>query len=268
MDGCNNCTGPSVCFSCYGGYIFSKGLCVKQCSLTLPYYYGTTCLSGCIDGTYLMTDQVTCGACSSICATCSMIAANCTKCVGAYLYNYNCVTQCPTNYYPDANLSCRACTATVAQCNTAPLTYTLNTFTQNGELYGILTFNRAASMNTADIKKILNISISGISPSQYTWSASQINSTSYRINIQTTVSLNELSLSLTFTNPALVIDSQGGVLTTTTTNAPLPTFDYISPEVKAATKSAAGFSTTLSWVALSIMLLLIFKGSYTLLLAC
>jgi hypothetical protein len=235
VDGCNNCTGPTVCFTCYAGYIFSGGLCVKQCSLTLPFYYGTTCLAGCIDGTYLMSDLVTCGACSSICATCSLIAANCTKCVGAYLYNYNCVTQCPTNYYPDGNLSCQPCTATVTQCNTAPLTYTLNTFNQNGQLYGILTFSRAATMNTAQIHQIVNISISGLSPSQFSWSASQINSTSYKISIQTSVSLNELSLSLTFTNPALVIDSQGGVLTTTTTNAPLPTYDYISPAVQAST---------------------------------
>lgn len=58
------------------------------------------------------------------------------------------------------------------------------------------------------------------------------------------------------------------MLATTTTEAPLPTYDYISPEVKAATQSAAGFSTTLSWVALSIMALLLFKGSYALLLAC
>lgn len=45
-------------------------------------------------------------------------------------------------------------------------------------------------MNTAQIQKIVNISINGLSPSQYTWTASQINSTSYRINIQTSVSLN------------------------------------------------------------------------------
>jgi hypothetical protein len=214
-----------------------------------------------------MTDLVTCGACSSICATCSLIASNCTKCVGAYLFNYNCVTQCPTNYYPNGNLSCLPCTSTVPQCNTAPLTYTLETFNQNGELYGILTFNRAATLDTTKIHQIVNISIQGLSPSQYSWTATQKTSTTYRINIQASVSLNELSLSLTFINPALVIDSQGGSLTTTTTSAPLPTYDYISPEVKAATQSASGFSKTLGWVALSIMCILMFKGSYPLLIA-
>lgn len=190
VDGCNNCTGPALCFACYPGYIFSHNLCVKQCSITLPYYWGTTCVLQCIASSYLMSDQVTCGACSSICSTCSLIASNCTKCVGAYLFNYNCVSQCPTNYYPDGNLSCQACTATVTQCNISPLTYVLSTFNQNGQLYGILTFNRATSMDMSKISQIIKITIPGLSVNQYGWSASQINSTSYKINIQATVSLN------------------------------------------------------------------------------
>jgi len=190
VNGCNNCTGPLLCFSCYPGYVFSQNLCVKQCSVTLPYYYGTTCIGSCVDGTYLMTDQVTCGACSTICATCSMVASNCTRCVGAYLYNYNCVSQCPTNYYANSNLSCVACTANVRQCNVAPLTYTLTSSNSNGNLYGILTFNRPVSIDMSKITQIVNISIPGLSPSSYTWTATMISSTSYRINIQTTVSLN------------------------------------------------------------------------------
>lgn len=163
---------------------------MKQCSATLAYYYQTTCVDSCFEGTYLMSDKITCGACSTICATCSIIASNCTKCVGAYLYNYNCVSQCPNNYYADGNLSCQPCTASVAQCNVPPLTYTLNTFNDNGDLYGILTFNRAVSMDTSKIKQIINISIAGVPSSQYTWTTSKINSTSYRININLAVSLN------------------------------------------------------------------------------
>ena len=267
MDGCNNCTSPTVCFSCFAGYIFSNNLCVAQCSVTLPFYYGTTCVASCFNGTYLMSDEITCGACSTICSTCSVIASNCTKCVGAYLYNFNCVSQCPNNYYADSNLVCQVCTASVAQCNVAPLTYTLNTFNENGNLYGILTFNRAVSMDTTQIQNIINISIAGLAASQYTWSASQINSTSYRININAFVSLNELSLTLTFINPSLVVDSAGSTLSTTTTSSPLPTYDYISPEVAAATQSVATLSTVLSWISLVIMIILIFKGSYALLLA-
>ena len=110
--------------------------------------------------------------------------------MGAYLYNFNCVSKCPTNYYADGNLSCQPCTSTVAQCNVAPLTYTLNTVNENGELYGILTFNRAVSMDTTKIKEIINISIAGLATTQYSWTATQINSTSYRININASVSLN------------------------------------------------------------------------------
>lgn len=137
-----------------------------------------------------MSDLVTCGACSTICATCSIIASNCTKCVGAYLYNYNCVSKCPTNYYADANLTCQPCTATATQCNVPPLTYTLSSKNENGKLYGILVFNREVSMDMSKIRQIVNISIPGLPSNSYTWTASQINSTSYRIDITTTVSLN------------------------------------------------------------------------------
>lgn len=182
-----------------------------------------------------MSDKITCGACSTICATCSIIASNCTKCIGAYLYNYNCVSQCPNNYYADSNLNCQVCTASIPQCNVAPLTYTLNTFNDNGDLYGVLTFNRPVSMDTSKIKQIINISIAGLASSQYTWDSTKINSTSYRININAFVSLNELTLSLTFINPALVIDSAGSTLSTTSIDTSLPTFDYIPPEAKAST---------------------------------
>ena len=127
INGCDNCTNATYCYSCYEGYLFSNNLCVKLCSVTLPFYYGSSCLSGCIDGTFLMSDQVTCNNCSSICATCSLSANNCTKCVGAFLYNYNCVSKCPSGYYANDELVCARCTPTTPECNIAPLSYTLTT---------------------------------------------------------------------------------------------------------------------------------------------
>ena len=59
----------------------------------------------------------------------------------------------------------------------------------------------------------------------------KLNGTHYRININATVSLNEMTLSLTFLKPDLVIDSEGTVLETTTAEAPLPSFDYIPETV-------------------------------------
>ena len=117
INGCNNCTNTTYCFSCYDGYLFSNNLCIKQCSATLPYYYEGACIAGCISGTYLMSDKVTCNKCSAKCATCSLIATNCTKCVGAYLYNFNCVSKCPTNYYANSDLQCVQCTASTPQCS-------------------------------------------------------------------------------------------------------------------------------------------------------
>ncbi len=86
---------------------------MRQCTTTLPFYYGSSCLASCIDGTYLMSDLVTCNNCSLVCATCSLTASNCTRCVGAFLYNYNCVSQCPNNFYANSNLTCEPCTSTV-----------------------------------------------------------------------------------------------------------------------------------------------------------
>ena len=45
-------------------------------------------------------------------------------------------------------------------------------------------------MDTANIQEILNITLNGISSSQYTWDSTRLNTTTYRININTTVSLN------------------------------------------------------------------------------
>lgn len=137
-----------------------------------------------------MSDQVTCGNCSSICATCSKVASNCTKCVGAFLYNFNCVSKCPTNYYPNEELVCTKCTSTTRQCNIEPLTYTLESFSQNGVLYGILTFNREAYMDVSKIKEIIKIDISGVPSTSYDWSAVKIDGKTYRININPRSSLN------------------------------------------------------------------------------
>ena len=121
-------------------------------------------------------------------------------------------------------------------------------------------------MDTSQIKQIVSLNISGLSPSQYTWNATQINSTSYRLNIFTSVSLNELSLSLNFLNPGMVLDSLGTIMEETVITAPLPSYDLISEDTLNQTKSISSFSGILSYFALFILLVLLFKGSYPLLL--
>ena len=115
--GCINCTNATFCHQCSSTYLFSDNQCIGTCSPTLPYFYGSTCLSACIDGTYLLSDDVTCANCSAKCSTCSISPLNCTKCVGAFLYNYNCVTKCPNNYYANIDLLCVPCTSTTPQCS-------------------------------------------------------------------------------------------------------------------------------------------------------
>ena len=74
-----------------------------------------------------------------------------------------------------------------------------------------------------------------------------------------------MSLTLTFKKPDLVIDSAGTVLETTTVEAPLPEYDYIPEDVVSSTQSISGFSEVMSFIALGILLVLLFRGSYPLL---
>ena len=76
-----------------------------------------------------------------------------------------------------------------------------------------------------------------------------------------------MSLSLVFLNPNLVIDSQGTIISETSIVSPLPSYDYISPEVEQATMGIKSFSGIISYLSLAILLILLFKGSYPLLFA-
>ena len=74
-----------------------------------------------------------------------------------------------------------------------------------------------------------------------------------------------MTLTLTFLKPDLVIDSEGTVLEVTTLETPLPSFDFISEEVVSQTQNISSFSEIISYIALAILLILLFRGSYPLL---
>ena len=74
-----------------------------------------------------------------------------------------------------------------------------------------------------------------------------------------------MSLSINFLKPDFVIDSQGTVLESTSYEAPLPSFDYISEDAESESKSISQFGGILSYLALVILIILLFKGSYPLL---
>jgi hypothetical protein len=54
----------------------------------------------------------------------------------------------------------------------------------------MLVFNRPVDMDLAKIKQIINLTIPGVSASQFSWTAIKINDTSYKLPITLTVSLN------------------------------------------------------------------------------
>lgn len=61
--------------------------------------------------------QNICYRCPTNCTTCSSNINSCTNCTnGTYLYNGQCISQCPTNMYTNTSISsCMPCT--VLQCN-------------------------------------------------------------------------------------------------------------------------------------------------------
>lgn len=138
------------CTSCLAGYIYAEqsGKCSEACNLTHTYYnIDQTCAAGCPSGTFLLSDLVTCQACSTQCLTCSNIGTNCTSCFNKFWYNYMCVDKCPSNYYADSSFRCQFCGNNNEYCQLSPLTYTIITYTKNYKLYAKVEFNRAVDMS-------------------------------------------------------------------------------------------------------------------------
>lgn len=64
-----------------------------------PYLSDSTCVASCPAGQY--NDNFVCYDCTSPCATCTESATKCTSCISnpqLYLYNYGCVSECPSLY--------------------------------------------------------------------------------------------------------------------------------------------------------------------------
>lgn len=112
------------------------------------YYFQDNCYIACPDGTLLSNiDLVTCLKCSDECTTCAVSAGNCTKCATKFLYNQQCVTACPKNYFINANMTCSSCSLYPSKCILPPLTYTIYPFTQNYQLQAYVVFNRVVNMS-------------------------------------------------------------------------------------------------------------------------
>lgn len=149
--GCSACIATN-CSSCLSGYIFVSKYrtCSKKCSVNQAFFLSKGCVSSCPGGTFLLDDLVTCQKCNPICSECYAIASNCTKCQGTFWYNYNCVTECPSNYYVGPNNFCLQCADNPSACALPPLNYTLSMeTTKNYKLIAYVTFNRAVNLTKA-----------------------------------------------------------------------------------------------------------------------
>lgn len=190
-EGCTVCSGTS-CSSCSVGYIYVSNYnsCSKICNSTNTYYSNGICTQSCVNGTFLLSDLVTCQKCATICATCSISGNNCTKCASKFWYNYNCVDQCPSSFYVDSNNACVQCTSNPSACLVSPLNFTLQTFTQNYQLYAYVIFNRAVNLTLDQFTQIAILSTANgpIKSNQYI--ASVYNSTTYLLTFINSVSLN------------------------------------------------------------------------------
>ena len=188
--GCNSCY--LNCTSCISGFVYvaKYGSCSQVCSAGLPYFLSRKCVSACPSGTFLLDDLVTCQKCSSICAECAVLATNCTSCQGAFWYNYNCVTQCPSSYFVDRNNFCQQCSSSPGACAQPPLSYYFYTQQSNYKLYIIVVFNRPVSLTAQQFPTVAHLTSSNgpIKASQYT--ITQTSSTTYSLKLHNSDSLN------------------------------------------------------------------------------
>ncbi len=97
---CTQCTGDYTdiqCTKCLNGYVMDNYRCYLDC--VTPG---------------LVKSNGNCVNCASLCASCSNTMSNCTSCdtssANAYLFNYKCLSECPSTYYKDASLyTCSKC---------------------------------------------------------------------------------------------------------------------------------------------------------------
>jgi hypothetical protein len=144
-----------------------------------------------------------------------MKASNCTRCQGQFWYNYNCVGQCPNDYYVDSDNFCRQCSSNPAACTLPPLTYTVSTETVNYQMYIVVKFNRAVNLNNDQFAQIAKFQTKKgpLKSSQYKIVSST--GDTFRLKVLDATTLNELALTLSFT-PGFIFDASGIGLSTIT----------------------------------------------------
>lgn len=234
-----------------------------MCSMSRPYYLSGRCVSTCPKGTFLLDDLVTCQKCNSICAECSQKATNCTKCQGNFWYNYNCVTQCPNDFYVDKNNFCRQCSSNPSACALPPLSYTFWTETVRYRFFIVVKFNRDVKLSKKQFAQFAKFQTAKgpLKASDYRFSS--ISGDTYRLRILDPSSLNEQSLSLSF-DAGLIFDGQGLGLTTMSQTTVVETSTSVTAETVAQAEAMSSKVDVVSWLLIVVLMLMMFRCSYPL----
>ncbi len=263
--GCRTCTNTTYCLGCLSGYVFVSQyfICSKICNSTSLYFVNGKCANNCIEGTFLLSDLVTCQKCSTACATCSVSGSNCTKCANKFWYNYNCVDKCPNEFYIDSNNSCRKCGTNDPACTLPPLNFTISTFTKNYKLYAYVVFNRAVNLSLSEFSQAVIIQTKEGPIKSKDYIASVYNTTTYLVQFLSSASLNEMSLSVGF-RPGFIVDSFGNGLISSSAETKVETLNTISVVTQEQTVEVKGNINTVSWILVSLLALMMIKTSYPL----
>ncbi|KAL4499149.1 hypothetical protein ABPG72_017051 [Tetrahymena utriculariae] len=106
-ENCEACDQKGICTQCQQNFMFqeSDNTCRKY--------------SECSDGHYSDSEQQKCLKCHSQCKTCTGPQINqCLSCQnGKYLYNSNCVEQCPDGSFLNKQRECQQCNSTCQTCS-------------------------------------------------------------------------------------------------------------------------------------------------------
>ena len=140
---CQNCLFP--CATCA-----SAAACLT--CVTGTYYYSSSkgCLLACPSDAFLDAPNAACTPCTAPCASCrsSTYCLSCTK--GLYLTNGQCLSACPSGYYPDTTLLCNQCSGLCKTCSSKYYCLTcLTGYMSNGYCYSSCPAGTYADINAS-----------------------------------------------------------------------------------------------------------------------
>ena len=90
-------------------------LCTSCNPNTYLFQLNNSCVSSCGNGLYVDAVTQTCVYCTAPCKTCSSTSTTCLSCLTGVLYNYQCPTNCPSQYFNQSGV-CQQCPNSCSFC--------------------------------------------------------------------------------------------------------------------------------------------------------